>query len=77
MAEKVRQLEGEQTGGFLQAARLAAAKKGLAGAELAQSNPVASAITGGLAGGLTGAVSGPRLIEKARMTAGNVQDAMR
>jgi hypothetical protein len=77
LAEKVQQLEGEQGGGFLQAARLAAAKKSLAGAELAQSHPGTSALIGGLAGGVAGAASGPRLIEKARTTAGNVRDAMR
>lgn len=77
LAEKVQQLEGEQGGGFLQAARLAAAKKSLAGAELAQSHPGTSALIGGLAGGVAGATGGPRLIEKARTTAGNVRDAMR
>jgi hypothetical protein len=77
LADKVQQLEGAQTGGFMQAARLAAAKKALAGAELAQSHPGTSAIVGGLAGGAAGAIGGPRLAEKARATAGNVRDAMR
>lgn len=77
LAEKVQQLEASQTGGFLQAARLAAAKRGLAVSELAEAHPVASALTGGLAGGLSGAMSGPRLIGKAQETARNVRDAMR
>jgi L-serine deaminase len=74
LAEKVQQLQGTQDGGFLQAARLAAAKKGLAAAELAQGHPMGSAIVGGLAGAIPGAISGPRLVEKARRAGKGIRD---
>lgn len=66
LAEKVQELEAGQGGTFLQAARLAAARKALAGAELAQEHPVGAALAGGLTGGLTGALGGQTTMDKAR-----------
>ena len=77
LAEKVQELEGGQDGSFMQAARLAVAKKGLAGAELAQGHPTMSAITGGLAGAATGAMAGPSLISKGQRAGANIRDILR
>jgi hypothetical protein len=68
LREKVEELQPTLGGksSFLQAARLAAAKKALAGAELAEENPVGAALAGGLAGGVSGAIGGPTTMAKAR-----------
>lgn len=77
LADQVQELQGSQDGSFAQAARLAAAKRGLASAELAQAHPGKSALVGGLTGGLTGAMAGPTLIAKAQKAQGNIRDALR
>lgn len=66
LRQQVQQLEGSQDGGFRQAAALAAAKGGLAAAELAEAHPVRSAISGGIGGALTGAAMGPALVSGVR-----------
>jgi len=61
LSDKVQQMQSEAKGGFGHAAALAAAKGGLANAELAEKHPIGSAITGGLGGAFLGAQLGPGL----------------
>jgi hypothetical protein len=77
LRDRVSQLQGQQDGGFMQAARLAKAQAASAHADLAQKHPGVSAIKGGLMGGVGGALLGPSIAQKAQAIRKDLPDAAR
>lgn len=74
LREKVEGMAAGQDGTFAAAARMAAAKAALAGAELAERHPVGAALTGAAQGALGGAAAGPALLNQGRQFVGNISE---
>lgn len=74
LREKVEGMAAGQDGTFAAAARMAAAKAALAGAELAERHPVGAALTGAAQGALGGAAAGPALMNQGRQFMGNISE---
>lgn len=77
LQQRVQELQGQQDGGFMQAARLAKAQAASAVADLSAGHPAVSALKGGLLGAGMGALAGPSLAQRAQHIRADLPDAAR